>query len=80
MNLTTETTYAPVATRAPQSAIPDRYVGERECKEITALARATRHRLWRAGRFPAPYEISPGRHAWLLSELMTWVQSRKKVA
>ena len=40
------------------------------------LSRATYWRLRRAHLFPNPVAISPGRKAWLESEINDWIASR----
>lgn len=54
----------------------DRYIGEAECARISNISRATRWRLQRKGLFPPRREISPGRIAWLLSEVIAWRDDR----
>ena len=58
--------------------MPDRFIGEPECLEITSLARVTRWRMERAGTFPRRRQISPNRIAWLESEVRAWVEARAK--
>jgi predicted DNA-binding transcriptional regulator AlpA len=36
----------------------DRFVREEECKYISGLSRATRHRWHKIGKFPAPIRIN----------------------
>jgi prophage regulatory protein len=33
-------------------------------------------RLWRAGRFPKPVQLSSSRNAWLESEIDAWIEGR----
>ncbi len=56
---------------------PDRFIRERECRELTGLSRTTRWRLERRGNFPKRRNISPNGVAWLLSEILSWQASRK---
>ncbi len=59
--------------------IDDRFIREAECKLISGgLSRTTRWRMERKGEFPKRRSISPGLKAWLYSELMAWVESRKQ--
>ena len=50
----------------------DRFIRERECRQLTGLSRTTRWRLERKGRFPKRRKISPNGVAWLLSEILSW--------
>ncbi len=54
----------------------DRFIREKQCKNITGLSRTTRWRLERAGLFPKRYRISPGAIAWLESQVQEWIESR----
>ena len=65
--------------RQHQSA-RDRFVREKECREISGLSRTTRWRLMKNGLFPKTRKITPWARGWLLSELMGWVQDRKEAA
>jgi predicted DNA-binding transcriptional regulator AlpA len=40
------------------------------------MGRATAWRLERAGDFPPPVKISPGRVAWRESDILAWQASR----
>jgi prophage regulatory protein len=51
-----------------------------ELKAIVGLSRVTVWRLVRAGKFPAPIEISPGRRAWDISDVRSWLAARKPAA
>ncbi len=51
----------------------DRFVREAECKHITGLSRATRHRWQKAGRFPPPIRIHGSITVWKHSALMQWI-------
>ena len=50
----------------------DRFIREKECRELTGLSRTTRWRLERHGNFPHRRKISPNGVAWLLSEIRSW--------
>ena len=54
----------------------DRFLREKQCRDITGLSRTTRWRLERAGLFPKRYSISPGAVAWLESQVQEWIESR----
>lgn len=51
----------------------DRLINDRECARLTSLSRTTRWRLQRNGLFPKAKSISPGRVAYLESEILAWV-------
>ena len=55
----------------------NRYIREAECRTITGLSRTTRWRLEQTGDFPQRRVISTGLVAWLLSEVMEWLESRE---
>ena len=42
----------------------------------TSLSRTTLWRLVRAGTFPKPVTVSPGRIAWPESAVQSWIASR----
>lgn len=54
-----------------------RFLPWREVKAITGLSRTTAWRLQKAGDFPQPYVISPGRVAYLQAEVEAWRASRR---
>ena len=58
----------------------DRIIDDAECDHLTSLSRTTRFRLRRRGEFPDPVEISPGRKGWFLSDVLTWIESRRTQA
>jgi prophage regulatory protein len=58
----------------------DEFMFDDECQRVTRLSRSTRWRLQKQGLFPKRRQISPGRIAWLRSEIAAWVASRQKVA
>jgi len=57
---------------------PDRIIRERECRAITSLSRATRHRLMAKGSFPKslPLTGAPWCRGWLLSEVQEWLRQQ----
>ena len=63
-----------------QAPPPDRFIRERECRELTALSRTTRWRLERAGQFPRRRQLSPNACGWILSEVVQWMTERAEVA
>jgi prophage regulatory protein len=54
----------------------DRFVREAECKHITGLSRATRHRWQKTGAFPAPIRMNSRITAWKHSALMQWIENK----
>ncbi len=54
----------------------DRFIRERECREISGLSRTTRWRQERKGQFPQRRKLSDNAVGWLFSELMAWVNER----
>ena len=49
---------------------------EQHLRPLVGLSVTTCWRLRRAGRFPAPIRLSPGRIGWRLSILEAWLASR----
>ncbi|MFM9844296.1 MAG: helix-turn-helix transcriptional regulator, partial [Dongiaceae bacterium] len=47
----------------------DRFVADDEAGQLTSLSRSQRHRMTTAGQFPRKRQITPGRSAYLLSEI-----------
>ncbi len=60
-----------------ESAHLDRFVGEKECHQITSLSRITRWRLIKQGLFPPKIRLSPNRTAWRLSAILAWMEARE---
>ena len=58
----------------------DRYISMNETRQIAGgKSRVTLWRWVKAGLFPKPRKIGPNSIAWLESELIEWVESRKEV-
>ena len=62
-----------------QTQQPDRFLREREVRNITGLSRTTRWRLEREGKFPRRRAISDAAVGWLESEIASWVADRQAV-
>ncbi|WP_293451077.1 AlpA family phage regulatory protein [Phenylobacterium sp.] len=56
----------------------DRLLAWKQVKALTGLSRTTVWRRQRAGDFPLPLVISPGRIGWRESEVEAWVRSRRQ--
>lgn len=54
----------------------DRFLPWRKVRDITGLGRTTAWRLRRAGDFPHPVPISPGRVAWRERDIAHWNETR----
>ena len=54
----------------------DRFLSKPEVRNIAGLSPVTQWREEKAGRFPKRRQISPGRVAWLESEILAWMESR----
>ena len=54
----------------------DRLLPWKKVKDLTGLSRTTAWRLQKAGDFPLPVAISPGRVGWRESEVRQWQVSR----
>ncbi|MGZ8370710.1 MAG: AlpA family phage regulatory protein [Caulobacteraceae bacterium] len=64
------------ATLLEPAAADDRLLPWPKVRDMTGISRTTAWRLQRAGDFPLPVVISPGRVGWRESELQTWRASR----
>ena len=60
-----------------EGALIDRFIGEKECCQITNLSRITRWRLIKQGLFPPKVRISANRTAWRLSAILKWMSARE---
>lgn len=61
----------------PAAADPtDRLLPWTKVRDLTGISRTTAWRLQKAGDFPPPVVISPGRVGWRESELEAWKASR----
>jgi prophage regulatory protein len=49
-----------------------------DVQKIVPLSRSTVWRNIRAGRFPPPLQISPGRVAWSEPDILTWLAAQKR--
>jgi predicted DNA-binding transcriptional regulator AlpA len=43
-------------------------------------SRMTLHRWLKSGAFPAPIELGPNSRGWLESEVLAWLESRRRVS
>ena len=49
-----------------------------ELRRRIPLSRSTIWRRIRDGNFPAPIQISPGRVAWLESDILAWMTAKQR--
>lgn len=54
----------------------DRFLDWAQVGRLTNLCRTTAWRMRRAGDFPQPASISPGRVAWRERDIAAWIESR----
>lgn len=68
----------PAATndRTQSAKLKRRFLDIEQVFEITSLSRSTLYKEISAGRFPRPVPVSPGRKAWVESEVEAWIDSR----
>ena len=59
-----------------QPPVADKFLRYSEVTDRTSLSKATIWRLVRAKKFPRSYLLSPGRVAWLCSDIAAWVTDR----
>lgn len=67
-----------VRAATPARGVHDRFVGERERREITGVPRQTWWRMERAGQAPGRLQVTPGRVGWRLSELLQRMDERPR--
>ncbi len=53
-----------------------RLISKREVQEKTTFSSVTLWRMEKAGTFPKRVQISPGRVAWLESDVDEWIQQK----
>lgn len=51
-------------------------VSHKDAQKIDGVSRATRERLVKAGEYPEPVQITPGRIGFVKSEVEDWVRAR----
>ena len=54
----------------------DRFLSKQEVLNTSGLSHVTQWRMEKRGEFPQRRQISPGRVAWLESEILAWMESR----
>ncbi len=54
----------------------DRFITKQEVLTIAGLSHVTQWRMEKRGEFPQRRQISPGRVAWLESEILEWMNTR----
>ena len=54
----------------------DRLVGAKERRRLVPYSDMHIWRLERAGKFPRRIKLGPGRVAWRLSEILSWIDER----
>jgi predicted DNA-binding transcriptional regulator AlpA len=58
----------------------DRFIDEKERRQLTTLSRSSWWRLERSGAVPKRRRIAPNRTAWLLSEIKEWMETQTRAA
>lgn len=53
----------------------DGLLREAEVRKLTGLSRSQRYRMVKAGRFPAPLQVSQRAVAWAASSIQEWLSS-----
>lgn len=54
----------------------DKFLSKPEVLDMAGLSNVTQWRMEKRGEFPRRRQISPGRVAWLESEILAWMESR----
>ena len=55
----------------------ERFLSVTEVDRVHPVSRSTRWRMVRAGTFPAPVKLSPGRIGWREVNVVEWRQTRR---
>jgi prophage regulatory protein len=67
-----------MSVRSPrEAATPPRFYSSRHVREITSLSRTSVWKLSKAGRFPAPVRLTPGRVAYPAAAVDAWLVARE---
>lgn len=56
----------------------ERLIKAREVEELTSVNKRTFNRWVDQGTFPIPVRLSERRIAWVLSEVMDWIEQQKQ--
>lgn len=56
-----------------------KFISDHECQELTNLSRSTIWRMRKKHIFPEMYQLSVGRKAFRLSEVLEWMSQRATV-
>lgn len=59
--------------------IKERFIREKEAREISGLSRSTRWRKENNGTFPSRYVLSGNATAYKLSEIEAWINEQSKL-
>lgn len=54
----------------------ERFVGKAELRQLVSISPQHIDRLEKADRFPKRVRLGPGRVAWLLSEVIAWMDAK----
>jgi len=52
------------------------FLRRRDVELATSLTKTSIYRMISAGSFPRPFELSPGRVAWLATDVEQWIAKR----
>ncbi len=66
-------------TRRTYDPISD-MVAPKDLPLVIGISTATAWRLRRAGQFPLPIKVSPGRLTWRRTDLTSWLAEREKAS
>ena len=58
--------------------ITENILREPACRQATGLSRATRWRLIRDGKFPAPVPLGARAKGWISSDIANWIESKRE--
>ncbi len=56
----------------------DRLLTMADLKEVVPFSKVTIYQMIREGRFPRQVSLGPNKVAWLRSEVLGWVEARKR--
>ena len=54
----------------------ERFIGKKELRQLVSISPQHIDRMEKAGDFPRRVRLGPGRVAWVLSEVRTWMDDK----
>jgi len=64
--------------RVPDITYADRLIDKKELSKLVPYSVSHIRRLEKAGLFPRRIQLGPGRVAWVLSEVLEWIECKRQ--